>query len=271
MATIGRLLRRFMPSGNAQVPILSNASPNELHSSLLGELMPGDFSQIERDLTLLGLKDSLAQARGFLGSAPSLRQYPLADLLELMVAAAARFTGILNSWDGVHLDGGGRVSLHVQKKLFDLRVPPSLSPQLTNALKRSALNIAARDHQAVACLPFQDDETHRAFRYWSKASICQALRSLQVTNVNMIGVDLSGGDLRGVRFFGQYQQADFRAANLNGALLSSGFKSNDFSHCDLRNTVLSGHFEACLFKGAKVNAATLKNTRTDLLGAVLSH
>lgn len=271
MATIGRLLRRFMPSGNAQVPARSTASPSELHNHTVRELMPDDFSQIERDLTLLGLKDSLAQARMFLGSAPCLRQYPLADLLELMAAAAARFTGILHSWDGVHLDGGGRVSLHVQKKLFDLRVPPSLSPQLTNALKRCALNIVAQDQQAVACLPFQDDETRRAFRYWNKATICEALRTLQVTNVNMIGVDLSGGDLRGVRFFGQYQEADFRAANLNGALLSSGFKSNDFSHCDLRNTILSGHFEACRFKGAKVNATTLKNTRTDLLGAVLSH
>jgi len=261
-----------MPVGNAQAPAPSpHAGPVDTQSGALLAATADDCSQLERDLTLLGLKDSLAQARLFLGSAPSLRQYPLADLLELMVAAAARFTGILNSWDGVHLDGGGRVSLHVQKKLFDLRVPPALSPQLTHALKRCALNIVAEDRQAIQCLPFQDDETRSAFRYWSKASICQALRTLQVTNVNMIGVDLSGGDLRGVRFFGQYQEADFRAANLNGALLSSGFKSNDFSHCDLRNTVLSGHFEACLFKGARVNAATLKNARTDLLGAVLSH
>ncbi|WP_338523088.1 hypothetical protein NUH87_24980 [Pseudomonas batumici] len=108
MATIGRLLRRFMPVGNAQAPAPSpHAGPVDTHSGALLAATADDCSQLERDLTLLGLKDSLAQARLFLGSAPSLRQYPLADLLELMVAAAARFTGILNSWDGVHLDGGG--------------------------------------------------------------------------------------------------------------------------------------------------------------------
>ncbi|NWB27499.1 pentapeptide repeat-containing protein [Pseudomonas gingeri] len=221
-------------------------------------------------MAALGLKDNLASAQDFLGTIPDLRRYPLGELLKLMVACTCRFPGILQSWDGVPLAGGGRVSLHVEKKLFDLRVPSTLSPSLTRAMKLCALNIAASGRYTADSLPFHDIDARLPFRHWRKDAICQALRTLQVTNVNMTGVDLSGGDLAGVRFFGQYHGADFTAANLKGALLSSGFKGNNFNHCDLRHAMFSGYFERCTFKGAKVNTMTLKQARTELIGAVLT-
>ncbi|AMB87055.1 hypothetical protein AWM79_17810 [Pseudomonas agarici] len=224
-------------------------------------------------MAVLGLKDRLWSAQAFLAAVPDLRPYPLGGLLELMVACTWRFPGILQSWDGVPLEGGGRVSLHVEKKLFDLRVPSTLSPSLTRAMKLCALNIAAAGRYAVDAvdsLPFHDVDARLPFRNWRKDAICQALRTLQVTNVNMIGVDLSGGDLAGVRFFGQYHGANFMAANLKGALLSSGFKGNNFNHCDLRHAMFSGYFEHCTFKGAKVDTVTLKQARTELIGAILT-
>ncbi|WP_225920069.1 pentapeptide repeat-containing protein [Pseudomonas vanderleydeniana] len=246
------------------------AGTNPHRQSWPGQLPTSEPALIERDLTLLGLKDSLEAARDFLGASPTLRVYPLYGLLELMVASTVRFPNILRSWDGVALEGGGRVSLHVQKKLFDLRVPTTLSPVLTKALKNCALNIAANLEGATLALPFAGIDTRQPFRGWSKPAICQVLRSLQVTNVNMTGVDLSGGDLAGVRFFGQYHEANFMAANLNGAMLSSGFKGNNFNHCDLRHAMLSGYFEQCTFKGAKVNSVALKQARCELNGAVLT-
>ncbi|MGY2172819.1 pentapeptide repeat-containing protein [Pseudomonas gingeri NCPPB 3146 = LMG 5327] len=221
-------------------------------------------------MAVLGLKDCLSSAQAFLGGVPDLRRYPLGGLLELMVACTGRFPGILQSWDGVPLEGGGRVSLHVEKKLFDLRVPSTLSPSLTRAMKLCALNIAASGRYPGDALPFHDVDTRLPLRNWHKDAICQVLRTLQVTNVNMIGVDLSGGDLAGVRFFGQYHGANFMAANLKGALLSSGFKGNNFDHSDLRHAMFSGYFEHCTFKGAKVNTVTLKQARTELIGAVLT-
>ncbi|WP_416770137.1 pentapeptide repeat-containing protein [Pseudomonas sp. RHF3.3-3] len=221
-------------------------------------------------MTLLGLKDSLDSARAFLGASPTLRAYPLGGLLELMVVSSLRFPNILSSWDGVPLEGGGRVSLHVQKKLFDLRVSTTLSPPLTKALKNCALNIAANLDGSATGRLLDDIDIRQPFKEWNKHAICQVLRTLQVTNVNMTGADLSGGDLAGVRFFGQYHEANFMAANLKGAMLSSGFKGNNFEHCDLRHAMLSGYFEQCSFKGAKVNAVTLRQTRSELNGAVLT-
>lgn len=273
MSTIGNLLRSFIPLGSrrttaGQPPLVGGTDlyrPTWPSQSLASEP-----SRIERDMTLLGLKDSLESAHAFLGSSPALRAYPLYGLLELMVASAIRFPNILRSWDGVALAGGGRVSLHVQKKLFDLRVPTTLSPPLTKALKNCALNIAANLDGQVGALPFDDIDIGLPPRDWNKNTLCQVLRTLQVTNVNMTGADLSGGDLAGVRFFGQYHEASFMAANLKGAMLSSGFKGNNFNHCDLRHALLSGHFEQCSFKGAKVNTVTLKQVRSELNGAILT-
>ncbi len=255
MSTIGNLLRSLIPLHNrrpkaGQAPLV--AGTDRYRPSWPGQDPIAEPSRIERDMTLLGLKDSLDSARDF------------------MVASAIRFPNILRSWDGVALEGGGRVSLHVQKKLFDLRVPTTLSPQMTKALKNCALNIAANLDGSTAPLPFDDIDIRQPFRHWNKNTICQVLRTLQVTNVNMTGADLSGGDLAGVRFFGQYHEANFMAANLKGALLSSGFRGNNFNYCDLRHAMLSGYLEQCTFKGAKVNTVTLKQARSELSGAVLT-
>ncbi|SDT44932.1 hypothetical protein SAMN05216598_5806 [Pseudomonas asplenii] len=273
MSTIGNLLRSLIPLHNrrpkaGQAPLV--VGTDRYRPSWPGQDPIAEPSRIERDMTLLGLKDSMDSARDFIASTPALRAYPLYGLLELMVASAIRFPNILRSWDGVALEGGGRVSLHVQKKLFDLRVPTTLSPQMTKALKNCALNIAANLDGSTAPLPFDDIDIHQPFRHWNKNTICQVLRTLQVTNVNMTGADLSGGDLAGVRFFGQYHEANFMAANLKGALLSSGFKGNNFNYCDLRHAMLSGYLEQCTFKGAKVNTVTLKQARSELSGAVLT-
>ncbi len=93
MSTIGNLLRSLIPLHNrrpkaGQAPLV--AGTDRYRPSWPGQDPIAEPSRIERDMTLLGLKDSLDSARDFIASTPALRAYPLYGLLELMVASAIR-------------------------------------------------------------------------------------------------------------------------------------------------------------------------------------